>query len=123
MSLDRLFEVFEELREKAHVNAVFGQPQEAGGKTIIPIAQVSYGFGLGFGEGERAGEEKGGKGSGAGGGGGASVRPLALLEVKPEGLKLIPVIDYNKVLLAGILFAAWAFFWGSRMGRTRPEIK
>ena len=107
------------------MNAVFGPPQEVAGKTVIPIAQVGYGFGLGFGEGERAGEgkEKGEKDSGAGGGGGASVRPLAVLEVGPEGLRLLPVIDHTRVIIAGILFAAWAFFWGSRMGRARPEIK
>ena len=41
----------ESLGSKATVKSVFGEPIQAAGKTIIPVAKVFYGFGGGFGAG------------------------------------------------------------------------
>ncbi|HXV34385.1 MAG TPA: spore germination protein GerW family protein [Gaiellaceae bacterium] len=61
----------------AKVTAVFGEPVEREGITVIPVAKARFGFGGGGGGGTRDGEE----GSGGGGGGGAFVSPVGYIEV------------------------------------------
>ncbi len=107
MTLERMFEALEQMKEAAHVNAVFGQPEVVGEKTIIPIAKVGYGFGMGFGEEGGSAEGEPGKG---GGGGGVSVRPVAVLEVTPEETTLTPVVDATRIAIAGVIFSAWVLF-------------
>ncbi len=61
-----------------------------------------------------------GLGGGSGGGGGASARPVAVIGVGPNGVKVEPVFDRTKVALAtitalgGMLFAFRNMF---RLGR------
>ena len=97
------------------VDKVFGKAEKIGEKTIIPIAQVSYGLGAGYGEGKEPSTEEEEaetrERTGRGGGGGISVIPKAVLEVTPDQTKLIPIVDSTRVALAGILLAAWNVFW------------
>ena len=51
MTLEDMFQAIEDMRNKANVSAVYGEPVQAGERTIIPVADIKYGFGLGFGEG------------------------------------------------------------------------
>src|SRR5690348_7629645 len=67
---EMLEKLSESLGSKATVKAVFGEPIQAAGKTIIPVAKVAYGFGGGFG----TGPVKDGNPKGEGGGAGGSVR-------------------------------------------------
>jgi uncharacterized spore protein YtfJ len=112
--MEKVLSIVQDLKESARVEAVFGTPETVGEKTIIPIAQVSYGLGIGFGEGEAptGGEcEEGSSGRGGGGGGGVLARPIAVLEVTPEGTRLIPVVDVGKIILAGICIGALCIFF------------
>ena len=103
----------ERIGAKATVKAVFGDPIERDGITIIPVAKVRYGFGGGAGRGPvavgpgpettetgfefpAAGGEaisEGGRtaGSGAGGGGGMTAEPVGYLEIGPDGASFIPI--------------------------------
>jgi uncharacterized spore protein YtfJ len=114
--VDQLFSQLDALQKNAKVDAVFGQPMKVDDKTFIPIASVSYSFGGGFGEGQRRAQdpEPVGGGSGAGGGAGVNVRPLAVAEVTPDGLRIEPIVDEQKVVLAGMLTVAWSIFWVAR---------
>ncbi len=113
MSLDRLFDEVEGLREKANWQAVFGEPRQVGEQTIIPVAQVTYGFGLGFGrgmpkepkEGEEAATESPGEGGGGGAGGGA--KPLGVIVVTPDRVRFESTGNPASVALAGIAMVAW----------------
>ncbi len=67
----------------AGVSAVFGEPVERDGVTVIPVARVSWGFG-GGGGGE--GEEEG-----HGGGGGASARPHGFIEIEDGRARYRPI--------------------------------
>lgn len=96
-----LLDAFADLRRKANVNTVFGKPVTAEGRTVIPVAEVSYDFEIGVEE--EAAEE-------AGGGGGVSVHPLAVVEVTPESTRVKPIIDEQKLALAGALLIGWAIF-------------
>lgn len=84
----------ERVGAKASVRAVFGDPIERDGFTIIPVARVRWGFGGGAGsgpvgrgvgsaEGDTADSAPGG--SGSGGGGGVTADPVGWLEIGPDG--------------------------------------
>jgi len=82
-------ELVEELLERvgqavgtrAQASAVFGDPVEREGLTVIPVARSRFGFGGGGGSGGTPGRE----GSGGGGGGGAIVTPVGFIEVRDGG--------------------------------------
>ena len=64
----------EAVGDRAKASAVFGEPVEREGITLIPVARARFGFGGGGGGGKR--------GPGPGGGGGAVVSPLGYIEVR-----------------------------------------
>ena len=124
--IKRLLDVIGEIREKADVNAVFGEPMTVEGRTIVPVAQVAYGFRMGMGhkpitepeEGEETGMKQPqdqqvvepGDASGAGGSGGVMARPFAVIEVTPEGTRVEPIVNEQKLALAGSLLIGWSVF-------------
>ena len=67
----------------AGAKAVFGDPVERDGVTVIPVARVSWGFGGGGG-----GE---GEDEGHGGGGGASARAQGFIEIADGGARYRPI--------------------------------
>jgi len=109
-----MFDTLEGLRSSASVDAAFGKPQEAEGRTMIPVSSVRVGMGMGFGQGlteaniadERASSEVP---ASSGGGGGATARPIAMIEVTPDRTLVHPIVDETKVALAGIALGAWMF--------------
>lgn len=114
MKLEDIFESIEAMRDKASVGAVFGEPVPAGEKSILPVADIKYGFGFGYGEGTTPAEgeeEAPSSGQGGGAGGGIAARPVAVLEVSAEGVTVKPVMDESRIALAGILAGIWTIFW------------
>lgn len=113
-SLNEFFATFERAQSSASIDNVYGQPITYGDSVVVPVASVSQFFGLGLGVGtdQRAAGQEGG----LGGGGTARVkaRPIALAEIMPEGVDVHPIIDENRALTAGLLFAAWAVVWAAR---------
>lgn len=96
-------DIVERMQETAGVSTVYGKPVEAGKKKVIPVAKVAYGFGGGFGKEKERGEFE----EGAGGGGGITARPVGIVEVTPEGTRLIQFGEKRKlafILGLGILF-------------------
>ena len=115
MSLERMFDTLERLRSNASVDAAFGKPQEAEGRTMIPVSSVQVGMGMGFGQGvteesiahEQDSDEAP---TGGGGGGGAGARPIAMIEITADQTIIHPIVDETKVSLAGIALGAWIIF-------------
>jgi len=107
-------ELVEKLFTVAQPGAVFGEPVSVAGRTLITASEVTVGMGVGFGfgggsatgeegepdEGEVEMGEGVGMGGGGGGGGGASGRPVAVIEVSEEGVRVEPVVDVTKIALA-----------------------
>jgi uncharacterized spore protein YtfJ len=107
--LDRLLTV-------AEPGAVFGEPVTGGDYTVITASEVSVGLGFGYGSGggtgpsaDKAGEAipttkqtmvAAGYGGGGGGGGGAMARPVAVISIGPDGVRIKPVVDQTKITLA-----------------------
>ncbi len=103
----------------ANANAVFGQFVERGDTIIIPCCEVSMGGGMGIGSGPRESSEqrKVSTGEGAGAGGGASGRPIAVIVMSPEGVRVKPIIDTTKVVLAAFTTATFILLWLGRLIR------
>jgi uncharacterized spore protein YtfJ len=122
--VQNLLDALADLRDKANVDAVFGEPTTIEGRTVIPVARVTYGFRMGVGCGTLSAEADADKtaqdaaekeGSGAwGGGGGVMAHPLAVIEVTPEGTWVKPVIDEQRLALAAGLLGAWVVVWLAR---------
>lgn len=122
----RLDEFVERLAErvgaKASVRAVFGEPVERDGITVIPVARVRWGFGGGAGSGPVAmgpgrgdafgptgAAEDARSGFGSGGGGGATADPIGYLEIGPDGAafrSIVPPMPSPAFLLASGVTAA-----------------
>lgn len=95
------------LRDRAGVETVFGDPIERGGRTVVPVARVSYGFGGGWGSGGHEGESEtasdsevdvetvgtpdfdGEVGEGGGFGGGLMAHPVGALEITDDGTRFV----------------------------------
>lgn len=125
--VQRLLDSIADLREKASVNAAFGKPVAIEGRTVIPVAKVAYGFGMGVGHSgadvergieadveaeveKEASEEAGEKADAVGsrGGGVVQARPFAIVEVTSEGTRVEPIVDEQKLALAGSLLIGWS---------------
>lgn len=104
-SIQRLLDLVEDVRHKADVNAVFGQPITTEGRTIIPVAEVTYGVGVGLGLTGEAEAPSGGSG------GGMRARPLGVVEITADGVRVQPVVDEQKITLAAVLLTAWVVAW------------
>ncbi|MDF0592800.1 spore germination protein GerW family protein [Methanotrichaceae archaeon M04Ac] len=64
---------------------VIGEPITAGGKTVIPLLSVGAGFGVG------AGSGKGDEGMGGGAGGGFGMKPIAVIVIEEDAVRVEPV--------------------------------
>jgi uncharacterized spore protein YtfJ len=104
----------ESVLTQANVKTIYGQPIEAQGKTIIPVARISYGFGAGAGTG---GVGDSSKGEGGGGGGGVRAVPVGVIEVSQQPTRFVPISDRKK-LSAAVLLGLALGMWMSR-GRRR----
>lgn len=127
MILNQLFDKVDQARQTANWQAAFGLPQVMEGKTIIPVAQVSYLFGLGFGSMIGSESESESAGGSQGGGGGALTKPLGAIVVTPERVYFEPTLDMSKIALFGIGLAALLAFQLSRtirlvLGRGQSQI-
>lgn len=92
--------------------------------TVIPTAEVLsiVGFGLGSGGGSQGIVENENRGSGGGGGGGGRVlaRPVAAIVISPTGVRVEPIVDVTKIVLA--VFTTLGFMTAllTRMKSTKP---
>jgi uncharacterized spore protein YtfJ len=103
--------IAERLRTSARVEVVYGEERKIGDKTIIPIAVVAYGFGGGSGGGAAPSENGAtgvASGGGGGGGGGVRIQPVAVLEVTGDDSRILPVIDWTRIITTAItMFGMW----------------
>jgi uncharacterized spore protein YtfJ len=104
-------QIAERLKTSARVEVVYGEERRIGDKTIIPIAVVAYAFGGGSGGGAAPsgnGTSEATTGGGGGGGGGVRVQPVAVLEVTGDDTRVLPVLDWTRIVTTGItVFGMW----------------
>jgi uncharacterized spore protein YtfJ len=84
---------------QARVQAVFGDPVERNGVTVIPVARVRWGVGGGGGAAP--------EGSGSGGGGGAAADPIGYIEITSTGASFRPIAQpFSAATAIGAAIAA-----------------
>jgi uncharacterized spore protein YtfJ len=99
--IDFMQDTMDGLLAAASVDAVYGEPVKKGDTLVIPAAEVLAGGAFGLGSGSGGNQESGnGQGIGGGGGGRSFARPVAVIIVSPEGVRVEPVLDLTKVALA-----------------------
>ena len=101
----------EKLTYSGSVKNVYGEPVQSGGKTVIPVAKIGYGFGGGTG----AHPEEGRSGTGAGGGVGA--KAAGVFEISEAGTRFIPADAGRQLALA----AAAGFIFGFLFAKFRER--
>jgi len=74
-----------EIERMLSTKTVVGEPITVEGNTLIPLVNVGFGFGVGAGEGS---EPHKGAGQGGGTGGGGGVKPVALIVINKDGVRM-----------------------------------
>ena len=78
----------DEIERMLNTKTVVGEPITVEGHTLIPLVSVGFGFGAGGGEGN---DPKKGPGAGGGTGGGGGVKPVALVIIDKDGVRVEPI--------------------------------
>ena len=111
-----------QLATTARADTVFGHPVERGDTTVIPCSEIAVGLGMGSGSGPV--DEKGNQtGGGSGGGGGARGRPVAAIIITKDGVRVEPIFDLTRIVLASLTTGAFMLFWVGRLFFTKPSGK
>ncbi|PYX94755.1 MAG: hypothetical protein DMG71_11545 [Acidobacteria bacterium] len=100
-SLALLQSLKESVLSQANVKTIYGDPIETQGKTIIPVAKITYGYGAGAGTGGVG--DTSAKGEGGGGGGGVRAVPVGVIEVSDQPTRFVPISDRKKLTGAVLL--------------------
>jgi uncharacterized spore protein YtfJ len=91
--IEKLFKsAMGEIERMLNTKTVVGEPINIEGNTLIPLVSVGFGFGAGGGTGKgkmKTGES--GEGTGGGTGGGGGVKPVALIIINKDGVRLEPI--------------------------------
>lgn len=74
-----------EIERMLNTKTVVGEPITVEGHTLIPLVSVGFGFGVGGGKGN---EPSKGSGYGGGTGGGGGVKPVALIIINKDGVRV-----------------------------------
>lgn len=116
--LNRVDRVF----DAARPDNVFAAPVTVDGRTIIGAAEVLLAMGVGGGGGGSRPTAESDRpvegeafGVGAGGGGAAQARPVAVIVIEPNGVRVEPVVDVTKIGLAALTVVGSALLMFGRM--------
>jgi uncharacterized spore protein YtfJ len=116
----------EQFLSAASVDAVYQPPVHEGEHTVIPAAEVLSlaGFGLGSGSGSQDPDEPerpvAGESGGGGGGGQVFSRPVAAIVISPSGVRVEPIVDVTKIVLAVFTTLGFMTAMLTRMGNKKP---
>ena len=112
-------EPIQQMLQRLGAATVFGEPTTQNGVVVIPVAEVTMGFGYGggYGQGGHAttgdptATGEGGTGAGSGGGAAGRSTPRGFIQISANEVKFQEITDETRVPLAGILMVAWIVFW------------
>ena len=87
--VEKLFDkAVSEIERMLNTKTVVGEPITVEGNTLIPLISAGFGFGVGAGKGTEPGK---GSGQGGGTGGGGGVKPVALIIINEDGVRVEPI--------------------------------
>lgn len=80
-----------EMERILDTKTVIGDPMTFGEIIVVPLISIGLGFGAGGGSGSGQAKEKS-EGYGGGTGGGMGIRPVALIVIDKQGVRIEPVV-------------------------------
>ena len=103
---DRFNKLVNSLGGTATASAVFGDPVEKGGVTIVPVARVRFGVGGGFGRGpgKKKRDEEAPDQVGYGQGGGVQATPVGYIEIAGGQAEYKRIVDPVRPLAVLMMF-------------------
>lgn len=123
-------ELMDKMFEAAKPSSIFSEPVVHGEYAVITASETIGGLGYGYGGGggvdgseSEDGDAESGTvsyGSGGGGGGGGSIlaRPVAVISIGPNGVRVEPIMDPTKIAIAFLTTMA-AIFMSMRQIRKK----
>ncbi|NQT48687.1 MAG: sporulation protein YtfJ [Chloroflexi bacterium] len=92
----------EEIERVLTSKTVVGEPMTFEGNTLVPLVRIAFGFGVGGGAGGGMGKDEKSKGEGSGGAaaGGAWIKPVAVIVINKDGVKIEPITGATGSVLA-----------------------
>jgi uncharacterized spore protein YtfJ len=99
----------DEIERMLNTKTVVGAPITVDGHTLIPLVSVGFGFAVGAGEGN---DPKKGAGTGGGTGAGGGVKPVAMVIVDKDGVRVESVKGGASQLLDKVADVAGKFAAG-----------
>jgi uncharacterized spore protein YtfJ len=78
-----------EIEKILSTKSVVGDPMTVEGNTLIPLVSMGFVFGAGGGSGK--GRKEQGEGIGGGTGGGGGIKPVGVIVVNKEGVRIEPI--------------------------------
>jgi uncharacterized spore protein YtfJ len=79
-----------EIEKLLSAKSVVGEPITVDGTTIIPLLSIGFGIGAGAGSG-KSGKDASCEGGGSGTGGGGGVKPVAVVVIDKDGVRVEPL--------------------------------
>jgi len=80
----------EEIERILNTKSVVGEPITIEDNTIIPLVSIGFGFGAGIGMGKMPDSNKG-EGAGGGTAGGGGIKPIGIIVIGKDGVRLDPI--------------------------------
>lgn len=115
--------LLDRLVEAAKVDAVFGLPIEREGVTLITCSELGIGLGGGVGAVKPTDSAKKTEGNeGVGGGAIARGRPVAVIVMTHNGVKVKPIVNVTKVMVAQVAMLGVVFLLASRLLRHNRRV-
>jgi uncharacterized spore protein YtfJ len=125
-ALNTLQTTLDKFLTAANVEAVYGPSISQGENVVIPAAEVLSVVGFGLGGGSQGASQTTNTGSGGGGGGGGRVlaRPVAAIIMSPTGVRVEPIVDVTKIVLAVFTSLGFMVAMLTRMmsSKRRPKL-
>jgi uncharacterized spore protein YtfJ len=98
---DLLQTTLEDLEKVLSARTVVGDPITIDGNTIIPLSSIGFGFGAGGGSGT-APKAEAAEGAGAGTGGGGGIKPVGVIIVNKDGVRVESIKGGTASLLESV---------------------
>jgi uncharacterized spore protein YtfJ len=109
-----------EIEKMLNTKTVVGEPMVMDGTTLIPLISVGFAFGAGAGSGKMS-QKQMQEGSGGGTGGGAGIKPVAVIVIDKNGVRIESIRGGLSQALEKITESAMSMMMKKRESESAPK--
>jgi uncharacterized spore protein YtfJ len=109
-----------EIEKMLNTKTVVGEPMVVDGTTLIPLISVGFAFGAGAGSGKMS-QKQPQEGSGGGTGGGAGIKPVAVIVIDKNGVRIESIRGGLSQALEKIAESAMSMMMKKRESESAPK--